>query len=169
MLICVQFDWIPDIQQWIGYQEILASPTYFYVQKNANFSQVGPNIPFEVEILNIGNAFDLTSGVFTAPKAGKYFFSFSGVVYFPQNEFRSVFEVTLHLNYQYIASSFSDEPSGSYGAYKMIGLQSIYQLNRGDQVYLSITFGGKPQLYNDNYFRYPNTHFTGWLLQEDIF
>ena len=36
-------------------------------------------IPFDREVTNVGNAMNLTSGIFTAPKSGTYFFVFSGV------------------------------------------------------------------------------------------
>ena len=40
------------------------------------YNSVSTAIPYQVERLNIGNAMNLGSGVFTAPTNGRYFFSF---------------------------------------------------------------------------------------------
>lgn len=52
---------------------------HFYVQRSSNFDSENSRIPFEQAISNNGEAMDITSGVFTAPNGGRYFFPFSGV------------------------------------------------------------------------------------------
>lgn len=128
----------------------------------------GP-IPFEIEKLNIGNAMNLSSGVFTAPRSGNYFFSFSGLAYFPKAQIRSYLEVSLSLNGGTIASAYSDENPSSNHGYETLTLQTAVHLKAGDWVGLYTSWAANSQLYNDNEFNPPNTHFTGWLLQEDIF
>ncbi len=61
----------------MGFVDVKSSPVHFYVQRRSQFAASNnyfQNIPFQVERLNIGGAMDLTSGVFTAPKAGIYEF-----------------------------------------------------------------------------------------------
>ena len=58
-------------------------------------------IPFDIEVINIGNAMDITSGVFTAPKNGIYFFSLSGLA----NMNNGLFYVTLAKNGQPVGRS----------------------------------------------------------------
>ena len=63
----------------IGQYDVKSSPVYFYVQRSTNFDTENVPIPFEVTRLNVGNAMNAASGIFTAPKTGIYFFSFSGL------------------------------------------------------------------------------------------
>ena len=67
-----------EMQQRIGYVDVKSEPVYFFVQRYDSFDSHNSIIPFQIERLNVGRAFDLSSDIFTAPKPGKYFFSFSG-------------------------------------------------------------------------------------------
>jgi hypothetical protein len=63
----------------IGVVDVKSSPVYFHVQRNASYSLNGTTIPFQIERLNVGGGMNITSGIFTAPKSGIYFFSFTGL------------------------------------------------------------------------------------------
>ena len=43
-------------------------------RQNSNFDTMSTPISFELAQTNEGNAMDLTSGIFTAPKTGTFFF-----------------------------------------------------------------------------------------------
>jgi hypothetical protein len=72
-----------DLQRRIGYADVKSAPVHFYVQRESKFSTLDTPIPFDLAVVNEGNAMDLTSGTFTAPRKGIYFFSFTGQAIFP--------------------------------------------------------------------------------------
>lgn len=110
--------------------------------------------------MNVGNAID-SSGLFVAPKSGKYFFAFSGLS--PVNNIvRVEFQMkTGQVNSNWITIGHA------YGAYdhQTLTIQNILQLGRGYQIRLMLEGG---VLHSGT--RYgPLTSFAGWLMEEDIF
>ncbi len=96
---------------------------------------------------------DLATGVFTAPRPGTYFFSFSGI-----GNSGSWLHVGIYLNGNLIGKGYENN---DYDTYSM---QSTLRLNAGDRISLQIPVGNG-QVHDDgNHF----THFNGWLLQEDL-
>ncbi|XP_057373281.1 uncharacterized protein LOC130694148 isoform X2 [Daphnia carinata] len=168
-----------EFQKRIGYQDIKTKPTYFYVQKDKNFSERNVPLPFELTIVNIGGAMDLPSGVFTAPVNGIYFFSFAGLAQFPmltgpdpvpvQRELGA----NLHKNGERIAIS---QVNIGYLVYpdnrSPITLQSTVSLRAGDKVWIQIYIGiSGGFLYDERQAEVDqgsHTHFNGWRLEEEI-
>jgi hypothetical protein len=151
-------------QQFIGSTEMKSSPAIFYVQRSSSFTQINVPVPFQIERLNVGKAMNLTSGKFTAPVTGNYFFSLSGTAYIPATTTRLVFTIGLFLNDNSLAYGYADEMSADY-QYETFSLQSTLNLIKGDQVWIQISsMETGVYLYGGLF-----THFNGWLLQEDIF
>jgi hypothetical protein len=50
-----------DFQKWIGYADVKSTPVHFYVQRNSNFD-LKTTIPFDLEVVNEGNAMNLMCG-----------------------------------------------------------------------------------------------------------
>lgn len=162
----------PDFENWIGYQDLKTRSTYFHVQKTEKFSIVDIPIPFERLLLNEGAAMNLRTGIFTAPVAGIYFFSFTGLVQFQMTSIGvlSEFAVRLFLNNQEVGRSQINEVSAVTNPYYLIPitLQSTLPLRANDEVWVQIARGsvyGDLFDYSDTYF----TNFNGWLLEEEIF
>ena len=143
---------IVGFQTWIGQLDIKSSPVYFYVQRYSNFVYSNVAIPFDLERLNVGGGMNLTSGIFTTPRPGTYFFTFSGI-----SGNQDPLYIGLHVNGSNIGTGYSSSFTGTFT------LQSTLHLNAGDQVSMQITYGSGI-LYDGSHY----THFTGWLLQEDL-
>jgi hypothetical protein len=144
-------------------------PVYFYVTRNSSFYDFGNPIPFDLARVNEGNAMDLTTGKFTAPRPGIYFFSFTGHAYMKSSNPVSLGSC-LYLNGNLIGSSFLVEEYGPISRYSPVTLQSTLNLKTGDQVWVDITYflsGATPiNLYDNSYNHW--THFTGFMLEEEI-
>ncbi|XP_046462614.1 uncharacterized protein LOC124208790 isoform X1 [Daphnia pulex] len=149
-------------QTWIGYADVKSSPTYFYAQRNVTFNETKIPIPFDVEILNVGGAMNFTSGKFTAPVAGKYFFSFTGLIRFTGSSTIQNCYLYLYKNGDRIARSYSDEISATVQD-ETLSLQSTLNLNKGDQIWLEIDYLTPGTTLNG-----PFSQFNGFLLEEDI-
>ncbi|EFX67442.1 hypothetical protein DAPPUDRAFT_115465 [Daphnia pulex] len=85
-------------KKFIGFVDVKTAPVYFYVQRDSYFeTDEEQPIPFGVARVNEGNAMDLTTGIFTTPRPGIYFFSFAGVAYLKSSSF-AYFYSYLYLN-----------------------------------------------------------------------
>jgi hypothetical protein len=118
--------------------------------------------------VNEGNAMNLTSGIFTAPRPGIYFFSFTGEVYFPASSSRVALGVFLYLNGDRIGMGDVNEANTAGYQFSPLTLQSTLNLKSGDQVWLDIPVNYQiPGAYlyddGDHY-----THLTGFMLKEEI-
>lgn len=145
----------------LGNVDVKTENVHFYVQRKSPFNTSNAVIPFESEILNLGNGMDRTTGVFTVPLAGTYYFQFSGIT-------NKNLEILLQVNGQNIALSAIDL-SFTNGAsfYTGVTLTASLQLKANDRV--NLYNNGDGELYQpDGVMDVPNTHFTGWLVDEDF-
>jgi len=138
----------------IGSNDIISSPVQFYVQRNTDWATLNTPIKFQITKLNVGNAMNIGTGIFTAPKAGTYSFALSCTEYSSTKP-----TVYLRLNGNQIA--FIDLFNGS-GSWKSGSINSILKLKVGDQISIVLTRGTLSDSYD------LRTHFTGILLEEDL-
>ncbi|KAK4004506.1 hypothetical protein OUZ56_006240 [Daphnia magna] len=149
-------------QKWIGFVDVKSSPTYFYVHLGQRYNQSFTPIPFPNEKLNIGEAMNLQSGKFTAPRTGIYSFIFSGHIRFQSHSYERAYCFLFKNGYN-IQESIVDQ-TGPGWEYEPLILQSTLALELGDQIWVQLgDLGPGVTLYENTY-----TYFSGLLLEEDI-
>ncbi len=109
----------------------------------------------------MGGAMNLTSGTFTVPRTGIYFFTGIGVI--PSSG--GHLDVALLFNGNEVGRAECNDFTGKT-EWEMYSLQSTLHLQSGDKIWLEITSMGAGVILQDTNLHY--THFTGWLLQENI-
>jgi hypothetical protein len=155
-----------DKQKWIGYVDVKSAPVHFYVTRNSDFKATGSPIPFDLAVVNEGYAMDLTSGKFTAPRPGIYFFSFAGTARLSSSSSYVSFYSHIYLNGNQITMSFVQENNPPVSQYSPMSFQSTLYLKKGDQVWVQIScYGTDSYLHDASDHR---THFTGFMLEEEI-
>jgi hypothetical protein len=155
-------------QKWIGYADVKSAPVHFYVQRNSSFNTENTPIPFDLVVMNEGNAMNLTSGKFTAARPGTYYFSFTGLAYLKSSSSSLAwFNSRLYFNGNRIGSSHVEEKKGPVAQFSPLTLQSTLKLKTGDQLWMQISYSGNSSshLYDSGYHY---THFTGFMLEEEI-
>jgi hypothetical protein len=129
------------------------APVHFYILRNSNFNTTGTPIPFDLAVVNEGNAMNLTSGIFTAPRPGIYFFSFTGLAEFPPSSSSVYLGVSLHLNGGRIGSGVVEEPNNVARQLLPLTVHSTLNLKSDDQVWMEIIqmSSGTAYLFNNYY------------------
>lgn len=114
-------------------------------------------IPFELARLNEGNAFNLASGIFTAPVNGIYHFEFSAI---KSNTAKNLW-IFLQVNGVTVGAANTDQPAT--GSWDVVSLSGSFRLEAGDRVNLLNTNNGVLFDSGNHY-----THFSGWLVEEEL-
>lgn len=98
---------------------------------------------------NVGNHFNTTTGIFTAPTSGYYFFVATG---FKENGTAAPTQYYIRVNNNYLKRSYDDTPAGYYGA--TAGTNGLFLLAANDTVGIWQSNG---TMHNGT-----NMHFSGW-------
>ena len=109
---------------------------------------------------------NLTSGKFTAPRPGIYFFSFTGLARFSASSSEVYLGIGLYLNGDRIGLGYVEEANTVANQDSPLIVQSTLNLTKNDEVWVEI-FWQSTFIYltDDSYHR---THFTGFMLEEEI-
>lgn len=136
--------------------DVKSSNVHFYVQRRSSYGRGKSVIPFEIERLNFGNAMNLATGVFTAPRNGLYHFAFSAL----KDLSKTSLNVHLRLNGNWVGMARADDLVD----YSLTcSFQATLKLIAGDRIDLFLDQG---TLLDVN--KWHHTHFTGYLVEEDL-
>ena len=141
---------IEGFQTQIGFTDIKSENVYFIVERNTRYEMTREKktLPFEKETNNEGNAFNLQSGVFTAPRNGAYFFMFSASAN----------------GYTVLSIQWNDTTVASCTNDAHCNIPYTVKLKSGDRVQVFVAKSSQHYSGNLN-----NAMFTGFLISEDIF
>ncbi len=146
------------IQQFIGNLNVKTKIVHFYAQRKSKFGPKQAVIPFDVAPINEGNAFDLSSGTFHVPVPGIYYFYLSAV----KDKYAASLNIDLQVNGKRIGIAYTE--SAAKGSYPSVSLSASLRLATFDRVSL-LNYFDSVLFENGNHV----THFTGWLVEEDLF
>jgi len=144
-----------------GFVDVKTSPVHFFVTRTSSWSTLG-TMPFEKEFLNLGGGMNLTSGVFTAPKAGIYAFSFTGTGYETSSGLAGWGDVFLQRNGASVARGFSIVYGASPNTRSSVSVHGTFKLDKGDTITIRHQGGA---IYSSSYI---DIQFTGSLIEEDL-
>lgn len=112
--------------------------TFFSFRRGSSFTAIGTPITYDVIDANVGGTVNASSGVFTAPRAGYYYFSFQGV----KDPSGNALLVAMYKNGARVTTSY-----GIAVPYAPLSIQSAQILKVGETV--SFQLIGTGSLYDD--------------------
>ncbi|KAI9563422.1 hypothetical protein GHT06_010885 [Daphnia sinensis] len=146
----------PSFQKWIGFADVKSSPVYFHAQRIGNYGAANTAIPFNQIRLNVGGALNPATGVFLAPKSGRYIFLFSGLSWDSNAK--------VQLQMKSATGDWSKIGEAHCTPYNTFALQSSLELKKGDEIRIIHIHGVIHDRDGNNF-----SNFVGLLLEEDVF
>ncbi len=131
---------------------------HFYVQRNSSFSSENAVIPFDLAPVNEGDAFDLKSGIFTSPVPGIYHFDFTAL----KSRYSTAVYIFLQVNGVDVGLACTIQIAPETN--DAVSLSASLRLAAGDTV--NLFNNGQLGVLADS--SNHQTHFAGWLVEEEL-
>jgi hypothetical protein len=125
---------------------IAQNPVFFSVACSAFELNSGQVIPWDMVFMNRGSGYDPNTGVFTAPIAGYYFFTYQALRIDSAGSFMLTFRKN-QVNSGAVHGSYSD-PTGQATQYSRVGSSIIIDLEVGDTLDVWLQIGDLHYFYN---------------------
>ncbi len=147
-------------QDFIGNVDVKTNSVHFYAQRYSSFPTPYVVVPFQLARLNVGNAFNLVSGIFTVPVPGIYQFHLSAL----KDMNSASLDIFLQVNGVKVGVAYTSKSALPLtSSYEVVSLSASLRLEAGDRV--NLYQHGSGVLYdNSNH----HTHFSGSLVDEDF-
>ena len=140
-----------------GGNVIKAGTCAFQAYNGAHTINQSSYIVFITTAYNVGGSYNTSNGVFTAPIAGRYLFTLTGL--YTRNNASATFKLTWHINNSNSGVASEYQSSSLNNSYNTIGVSSIiFQLSANDTVRLYVEGPGAFHISG------AQTRYSGYLL-----
>jgi len=144
-----------------GFVDVKSAPVHFFVVRFTSWNTTG-TMPFEKEYLNLGGGMNLASGVFTAPKAGIYAFTFMGLGQGSNSGYAGFGGVYLQRNSANVAMGYSVINGATSYTSAVVSVEATLKLDKGDTIRIYHKEGTLVSNGNNH------VQFMGSLIEEDL-
>uniref|UniRef100_A0AAY4B4V3 C1q domain-containing protein n=1 Tax=Denticeps clupeoides TaxID=299321 RepID=A0AAY4B4V3_9TELE len=140
-------------------QELSGTPHVAFSAALGGQGHTGPfntdkTLVYRTVITNIGSSYNPNTGIFTAPRRGIYYFTFSTYAHVPHQRFTSLYK-----NGALITSAYGHYPPGQNTGSGSGSNHAVLQLEKGDVVYVQLRSGSHVHDDSNSY-----STFSGVLL-----
>ena len=134
--------------------------TAFHARMTGNTAPTdGQTVQFGIESLDIGNGYNPSISIYTAPQAGTYTFTWTISIY-QSNYYITELVVNTLVKHQMMTSSYGPGSNSLY--YQSTSATTVTQLNAGDRVFIRVySKSGSPTIKSNTE---GYSTFSGWML-----
>ena len=146
----------------VGYEKFGGLHETFISKGDVRFDSIDVANKYNGDAINVGGAMDMTSGIFTVPFSGLYFFTFSGLAFQKLSSKTLDIFILVKKNGNRIYEILDTQSYGEVTR-KVLSSSWMSKLEKGDKIQLSVWYGSLAANKNEHII------FTGQLIMKGIF